>query len=151
MVKEHITGDFTLQARKNLISRYGDQEPIALKDIAAIRGHQSMNAHSKSVKIMDKGGQEYVLTRTGQENPVQAAKEIRESFLPAKSPDDDEPHMVNPDHVSIKGKVLDDDTALIQLPNKSSVYLVDEEFGFGMDLIETKLTVAAKSDHVLGS
>lgn len=142
MVHDRITGDFTLEAQKNLLSRHGDPEPVALRDVAAIWGHQSQNAHSKSVKIMDKGGQEHVLTKAGMQSLAQAGDALRKSFIPAKNIEGDEPYMVNPEHVQVKGNVLEDGTAEVSLPNRhTSVYLVDAEFGFGMDVTEAKSTV----------
>ena len=141
MVGEHIKGDFTLEAQKNLLSRYGEPEPIALKDVAAIWGHQSMNAKNSSIKIMDKGGQEMRLTPDGQATLQQAADEIKKQFLPARDPENNEaPCMVNPHLVSFDDKHIDgdEDTATVTLPNKRALYLIDEEFGFSLDAQETR-------------
>lgn len=138
---------FTLEAQKNHLTKYGDPEPIALKDVTAIWEHQSPNANQSSYKILDKQGQECKLTKNGQNEIAQAKDFIKDTFIPARSVKDDSPLMVNPSNISSaidKATVDEDGTSIISLPNKTEIYLVDDLYGFGLDTAEAAKAVGVQ-------
>ncbi|MGB1077069.1 MAG: hypothetical protein ACPG05_02085, partial [Bdellovibrionales bacterium] len=75
----------------------------------------------------------------------EAGQVVKETFIEARSMDDGEPYMINPKYAQIKEETTKSGVAIIELPNGSSVHLVENKNSPSMKASQAELALQRKN------